>query len=83
MKMKYSPIENLESYLVDRNGSRYYIRKGRDLNYLMSPSPVDQIGNLIKIKELGIKNFRVDFFDETYEECDKILSIIHKNIFGE
>jgi len=81
MKMKYNPFAGDESYLVDRNKSKYYIKRGKNINYLMSPNPVDLVGEIEKFKALGIKNFRVDFFNENYEECDKILSKIHKKIF--
>lgn len=83
MKMKYNPIEKGGDSLVDRNGSTYKIKRDNHYNYLMSSKPLNMLAELDKYKKLHIGYFRLDFTDETGEECKKILEKAHKNYHKE
>lgn len=79
MKMKYEPeIEGNE--IIDRNGKVYPLKKEEDSLKLLSWDMVDKIENIRKYIEMGIRKFRVDFFDEDKEECEKILKTISEII---
>ncbi len=81
MKMKFNPVNNEGDALVDRNNFVYPVKESGKYNYLLSSSPRDMIDNILDLKSLGIKNFRVDLTDETKEKAENILSNIHKKIF--
>ncbi|WP_251860940.1 U32 family peptidase [Clostridium sp. Marseille-Q2269] len=42
-------------------------------SYIYNNSDINLIGNIEEIKTLGIDSFRLDFSDESYEECQYIL----------
>jgi len=81
MKMKFNPVSNEGDALVDRNNFVYPVRNNGKYNYLLSSNPHDMIDNILDLKSLSIKNFRVDLTDETCEKSENILSNIHKKIF--
>lgn len=64
-------------YLVDRKDEKYRILTDNMCNnIIMSSKKINLIGKLNYYKELGIKNFRLQFLDESYDDVVKILSII-------
>lgn len=77
MKMKYDPRTLKDDSFIDREGREYKIKTVGNFNYLMG-SLVDNIANLGELLKLKIGQYRVDFFDEEPESCEKILSEIHK-----
>lgn len=81
MKMKFDPVGDLATHLVDRNDKEYYILKERGFNYLMSHFAIDKIEYLPKLKVLGVGLYRVDFLDESEEKCTEILERIIKILY--
>lgn len=77
MKMKYDPRTSKEDSFLDRDGFEYVIKTVGNYNYLMG-SLVDNTANIEELLKLNIGRYRVDFFDEEPESCEKILSKIHK-----
>lgn len=88
MKMKYNPAPtSKEVELIDRNNEVYKIKNTPNYRYLISSKPLNKIEELEKYIELGITNFRVDFYDENSRVCETVLSKIvekiHKNFKSE
>lgn len=84
MKMKYSPLkDSVRNCLIDRNGKKYPIKESKTFNYLLSSDKIDKIGEMKKYIDFGITHFRIDFYDENEEECEKILTESIKNIVKE
>lgn len=77
MKMKYDPRTSKEDSFLDRDGFEYVIKTVGNYNYLMG-SLVDNTANIEELLKFNIGRYRVDFFDEEPESCEKILSKIHK-----
>lgn len=76
MKMKFNPTINDGNNLLDRNNAEYIVKKTDKMNYLLSPDPLNKIDEIKDLIALGIKNFRLDFYDESAEEMDNILKSI-------
>lgn len=77
MKMKYDPSKNGKyTYLIDRNNKSFLFKKSEKFCYLISDSSLNKIDELKIFYKAGIKNFRVDFYDEDANTCEKILSKI-------
>lgn len=84
MKMRYDIYPGTNNItLIDRNNSKYEIKKLNGLNYLMSNKPVDKTSKIDLYKRLGIKNYRIDFYKEEKTECENILSKIYTKIYEE
>ncbi len=64
-------------YLIDRKNERYQIiRDELCNNILISSRKLNLIDNLNYYKNLGINHFRLQFYDENYNEVKKILKSI-------
>ncbi len=83
MKMKYDPLKNRGTHLLDRNGSAYLITRDAHYNYLMSSKPIDHTPSIDFYRNLRVGYYRLDFTDETREECAKMLEKVHKFIYKE
>ncbi len=73
MKMKFNPTFDGENTFLDRNNVEYIVWKSDNMNYLLSPDPLNKFEEIKDLITLGIKNFRLDFYDESREEIEKIL----------
>ncbi len=89
MVMKHCPINHLlgndrkcnlcskdKYYLKDRNNKLYNLETdkvthGTNLYYYKN---IDLIENIMEYRKLGIKNFRIDFFDENKDQTKLIIS---------
>ena len=86
MAMKYCILNDLVNKnkvcSVCKNANTYYIKDRNDKNYpfnhigcnsyLLNYENIDNISKIPEYKNLGITNYRVDLFDETYDEVIKI-----------
>ena len=73
---------NHQYFLKDRNNKLYPIKSNSRDNHLtriLYFEPIARFSDLGKYKQMGIRNFRLDFFEETPEEIKSILSKI-KNV---
>lgn len=48
-------------------------------SYILNPVPLNLFDEINVLKEIGIKTFRFDFRDESYEEVKKVISIYKNN----
>ena len=64
-------------YLVDRKNEKYQIIKdGLCNNILLSSRKINLIDKLNYYKNIGINNFRLQFYNEDYNQVKKILKSI-------
>ena len=47
-------------------------------SYILNPVPLNLFDEISTLKEIGIKTFRFDFRDESYEEVKKVINM-YKN----
>lgn len=82
MVMKYCPIKYLTGecgckngkyYLKNQNNYLFPIIQNNCLTTLLNYKPVDNIDMISYYKDLGIKHFRIDLYDESYEDTIKII----------
>jgi len=70
---------NNKYYLIDRKNERYQIiNDGLCNNILLSSNKINLINKLDYYKSLGINHFRLQFYNEKYDEVEKILKTIYK-----
>lgn len=96
MLLKYCPLNLLlnkekicticnnvdKYYLQDRNGILFPLiqEKGIHLTHLMNSETKDLISNANYYKELGIKNYRIEFLYENKEEAKNIINQLQNKI---
>lgn len=89
MIMKYCPLNMLVNdkkfctvcsdsnkyYLLDRNNKKFRLLTDVDvhLTHIMNYKPMNKIDNLEFYKNVGIKNFRIEFLDENYNDALNII----------
>lgn len=90
MVMKYCPLKkclnycNLcdcssdKFYLEDKFGNRYPVIRERCFSHVMHFKNIDYISDIWEYKEMGINNFRLELFDEVYEEVDECIKRARK-----
>lgn len=83
MKMKYNPLNERGTHLVDRNDCEYLIRSDDYYHYLMSSKPINRLESLNDYCKWGVGFIRFDFIDESMHECKKILEKAHTIIHQE
>lgn len=76
MLLKSHPIFTKNGYeLKDNEGHFYPVRvKGEKHVHIFHYEPLNRLSDLVEYQREGITNFRIDFFDETPEEIETILS---------
>ena len=94
MIMKYCPLKMLINkdndkccvcrngktyHLKDRNGSVYPLIQENELTHIFNYNCVNLLDDLDDFKEMGLTRYRLDFFDESYEDVKKLLKKI-KNV---
>lgn len=96
MLMKYCPLnkivnkngvcnvcQNGKKYeLEDRNGARYPIINNRVTHSttILNQEITNKLKDIQLFKEMGVNNFRVEFYDESYETAKEILSEVINQI---
>ncbi|MEE3343815.1 MAG: DUF3656 domain-containing protein [Bacilli bacterium] len=60
-------------YFEDRLGKRYPIIHDKCITHIMHNSNINNIDNINYYKELGINNYRLEFFDENYNEVKRYI----------
>lgn len=68
-------------YLEDRDGNRYPIIRDNCINYIMHHTTIDKIKDLEYYKNIKIKNYRIELFEESKIETENIINEI-KNILN-
>lgn len=69
---------NSKYFLRDRFGNDYLIKSDGCVTNIYDYKRLNYINNINKMIELGITNFRFNFVDETYEECNKVFSMLEE-----
>ena len=88
MVMKYCPIKTLtnncncknNSYYLKQNNRLFPIIQNNCLTTILNHKPINNIDKIKYYKNLGIKHFRIDLYNETYDETIKIIKNIKNNI---
>ncbi|MDE5631181.1 MAG: hypothetical protein K2I70_06240, partial [Bacilli bacterium] len=95
MLMKYCPInlnankdrvcrvclDNHKYYIKDRNDKVYRILTDVDTHHahIMHYNPINKIDNIKSYYYLGIRNYRLELFDEDYETTAKLINSLNFN----
>lgn len=86
MVMKYCPLKKCLKYcnsckdsqdkfgLKDRQGNYYPMIRKNCLTYIMHHQVIDKINDVSKYKDMGIRHYRLELFDE---DVDQIRELIH------
>lgn len=70
-----SICESGEYFLRDRKNEEFVIKTDKFCrSYIYNVNATNLISNLDEIKNLGIESFRIDFINESYNECIEILN---------
>ncbi|GAA0780903.1 U32 family peptidase [Hathewaya limosa] len=71
---------NGEYYLKDRMGEEFLIITDKFCrSYVLNSSITNLISQNDELKSMGIKNYRIDFTDESYEICKRVLDVLQGN----
>lgn len=88
MIMKYCPLKKClnycskcknskdKFYLKDKLNKEYPIIHENCITHIMHHSNINKIDNIAYYKEIGINNYRIEFFDENYNEVNKYIQMI-------
>jgi putative protease len=68
---------NKNYYLRDRFHNDYLIKSKNCLMHIFNYSKLNLIDQINEMYDFGIRNYRLNFVDEDYDEC---LTILHKVI---
>lgn len=92
MVMKYCPLKKClnycnsckdskdKFYLSDKFNNRYPMIRKNCLTHIMHHKVIDKIDNISSYKEMGIKYYRLELFDENISEVKKLIVRIKNNI---
>lgn len=80
MTLKNHPVFKEGNYeLEDMKKSRYQVEVDKNnIVYIYQKEPINQLENILRYQEMGIQNFRIDFYEETKEQIKGILKKIFK-----
>lgn len=90
MIMKYCPLKkclkycdkckssNDLFYLEDKFFNRYPIVRDNCLTHIMHYKNINNIEKIGKYKEMGIKNYRLELFDENYDDIEKYIRHVRR-----
>lgn len=95
MLMKYCPLNMIinknKLCNICRNNNKYYLKmlngayyrlltnKNTHSTTILNCSKTNKIDDIIYLKSIGVTNYRVEFSDEKYDECLKILERVIEN----
>jgi len=68
--------KNDKYYLEDINGNRYPLIHNNCLTHIMHYKNIDYLDKIDYYKNIGIKSYRLELFDEDYEETIRLIKII-------
>lgn len=71
---------NKKYYLKNKNNELYPIVQNNCLTTVLNYKPINNIDKINYYKELNIKHFRIDLYNENYNETIKIIKSIKNNI---
>lgn len=88
MVMKHCIVKNITNnhscnkkyYLKNKNNELYPIVQNNCLTTILNYKPVNNIDKINYYKDLSIKHFRIDLYNENYNETIKIIKSIKNNI---
>ena len=88
MVMKHCIVKNITNnhscnkkyYLKNKNNELYPIVQNNCLTTILNYKPINNIDNINYYKDLNIKHFRIDLYNENYNETIKIIKSIKNNI---
>ena len=88
MLMKYCPLKECLDYCKDCKSSvdkfylensekeRYPIIRKNCVTHIMHSKNIDRTSSINNYKDMGIRNYRIELFDESYEKVKKIIKEI-------
>ena len=71
---------NKKYYLKNKNNELYPIVQNNCLTTILNYKPINNIDKINYYKDLNIKHFRIDLYNENYNETIKIIKSIKNNI---
>ena len=78
-ELKMCPCKKEDIYfLEDINKNRYRILHNNCLTHIMHYEKINYIDNIDYYKNIGIRSFRLELLDETYDEVIKLINEIRK-----
>ena len=88
MVMKHCIVKNITNnhscnkkyYLKNKNNELYPIVQNNCLTTILNYKPINNIDKINYYKDLNIKHFRIDLYNENYNETIKIIKSIKNNI---
>lgn len=88
MVMKHCIVKNITNnhscnkkyYLKNKNNELYPIVQNNCLTTILNYKPINNIDKINYYKDLNIKHFRIDLYNENYNETIKIIKSIRNNI---
>ena len=95
MVMKYCPLKylvnkektckvcrsNNKYYLKDKNNNLYPIVNNKELTHIMHYKNINLLDNIDKYVNLGIKNYRIELFDENSKDTKKIIEQVKEKLW--
>ena len=88
MVMKHCIVKNITNnhscnkkyYLKNKNNELYPIVQNNCLTTILNYKPINNIDKINYYKDLNIKHFRIDLYNENYNETIKVIKSIKNNI---
>ena len=71
---------NDKFYLEDRFGNRYPVIRDNCINHIMHHDNIDKINDINKYINMGINSYRLELFDEDYNECKRLIDRVRRYI---
>ena len=90
MVMKYCPLKkclefcnnckssNDKFYLEDKFNNRYPLTRNNCLTHIMHHNIMDKLDNINTYKDMGIKNYRLELFDEDKYQLQELIDRFYK-----
>ena len=90
MLMKYCPLKKCLNYckecknskdkffLENKDNERFPIIRNNCITHIMHSKNIDNIKEINKYIEMGITNYRIELFDEDYDEVSKLIEKIKR-----
>ena len=92
MVMKYCPLKKClnyckncknskdKFYLEDKDKNRYPMIRENCITHILQDKPINKIENIKDYISYGIKNFRIELFDEDYNEVENLIQKVREEI---
>ena len=69
-----------EYFLVDQNEKKYPIIHDKCLTHIMHYKNINYLDKIKYFKKIGVKSYRLELFDESYEEVIALINRIRNDI---